>query len=374
MRTRVVRTVRFGGSGRPEGLHYMAVVALLALLAVPRVEGHKPVLSKYTFSEDVYPILKDHCGGCHVSGGIAPMSLLTYEDTRPWAESIRLELTTGHMPPWYGDPSVTPLRDVHMLSARDLDVVLTWASGGTPPGPPLRAAAPSTSRRWPHGRPDLVIPVAAGVTLPADKAEDTREFVLRESADRDRMIALADVQPGNPAIVHDAIVFTRRAGGTEPDVIVRTWLPGAAPVAPGAGLGFAWRAGDQLVVRMHYKKNWTLENKVASDRSTIGLYFAAAPGTRSIREVTLRPGEAAAFDAHVRGIAVGADAVGGDARIDVDAVRPDGTRVSVAGFSARPGWSQRYWFARPVDLPKGTRLEVKTPPRVRVWLDAAPAS
>ena len=58
-------------------------------------DAHKPVTSKYTFTEDVYPIVKEQCGSCHAPGGVAPMSLLTYDDARPWAESIRLELTIG---------------------------------------------------------------------------------------------------------------------------------------------------------------------------------------------------------------------------------------------------------------------------------------
>ena len=74
-------------------------VAVLAA-AITHLDAHKPVTSKYTYTEDVYPIVKEHCGGCHVTGGIAPMSLMTYDEARPWAESIRLELTSGHMPPW----------------------------------------------------------------------------------------------------------------------------------------------------------------------------------------------------------------------------------------------------------------------------------
>src|SRR6266550_5900414 len=191
------------------------VVALLAVAAIAHVNAHKPVTSKYTFSEDVYPIVKEHCGSCHVPGGIAPMSLMTYEDARPWAESIRLELTSGHMPPWYGDPSVAPLRDVHKLSPRDLDVVLTWVTGGTPPGPSAssgqvrpKIATVTPRRSWAKGRPDIVVPIPATVSLPPGTNEDTREFVLRDTNDRDRMIAFADLLPGNPAVVHDATIFT----------------------------------------------------------------------------------------------------------------------------------------------------------------------
>jgi len=359
------------------------VATLLVAAAIARVQAHKPVTSKYTFSEDVAPIVREHCGSCHAPGGIAPMSLLTYEDARPWAESIRLELTSGHMPPWFGDPSVVPLREVHTLSPRDLDVVLTWVTGGTPPGPAASSGArvktaTSARRGWAKGRPDVVLQMPASVSLPADKSEDTREFVLRDSNDRDRTIAFADLQPGNPAIVHDATIFTRAAGAAEPSAVVAAWLPGLVPVAAGDGLGFLWKAGEQLVVRIHYKKNWKLESKPASDRSSVGLYLARTPGGRAIQSIAVEAGRGVTIDEHVQGLAVRSSATTSDVRVMVDAVRPDGSRVTVAAFASRPGWDQRYWLARPVDLPKGTRLEASADSgrsqAIRLWVDAVPAA
>lgn len=357
-----------------------ALILVLTVCAAAGLDAHKPVTSKYTFADDVYPIVKEHCGGCHRPGGIAPMSLMTFEDARPWAESIRLELTTGHMPPWYGDSSVAPLRDVHTLSPRDIDVVLTWVTGGTPPGAVQARMKPAANaaRGWPKGRPDILLPLPASVTLPADRTEDTREFVLREDNDRDRTIAFADLLPGNAAIVHDATIFTRRPESSSPAAVVSAWVPGVAPVAAGAGLGFPWRAGEQLVVRIHYKKNWKLENKAASDRSAIGLYLAKAPAARAIRSIALHTDVAQSLDEHMEGLAVRTADAPSDVQVTIDAVRPDGSRVAVAGFLTRAGWDQRYWLARAVDLPKGTRLEVKTAGEaaaaLHLWLDAAPAA
>jgi len=121
-----------GGPGRPgrpgrPGKTVVSASIAIALLLAGTVSAHKPVTSKYTYTEDVYPIVSRQCGACHAPGGVAPMSLLTYDEARPWAESIRLELASGHMPPWFGDPSVAELKDSHKLSPRDLDVVLTWA-------------------------------------------------------------------------------------------------------------------------------------------------------------------------------------------------------------------------------------------------------
>ncbi len=347
-----------------------ALIALSGALATAPISAHKPVTSRYTFSEDVYPIFKAHCGGCHVPGGIAPMSLLTYDDARPWAESIRLELTAGRMPPWYGDPGAAPLRDIHAISPRDLDVVLTWVTGGTPPGPPMKPAPAAPSRSWARGRPDVVFQMPAQVTLPAEQTEETREIVLREDNERDRMIAFADLRPGNPSIVHDAVIFSRRAGTAEPSSVFAVWVPAATPVLPASGFGFAWRAHEQLVVRVHYKKTWKLERKAASDRSSVGLYLAA-PNAREIRGIAAA-GTNVIGD-RVRALAVRVTDSGHETPVRLEAIRPDGTRLTLAAFLARPGWDRRYWLARPIDLPKGTRLELRhaSAVSVHIWLDAS---
>jgi hypothetical protein len=343
------------------------LAVLIAALACQSVGAHKPITSKYTYTEDVYPIVSRQCGACHAPGGVAPMSLLTYDEARPWAESIRQELTSGHMPPYFGDPGFAALRDPHKLSPRDLDVVLTWVTGGTPKGdlkePPRAAAVRST---WRRGRPGLTLQMPASFTLPAGKAEDTQEFVLDTARDRDRFIAAADLQPGNPAIVHDAVIFTRPAGGAS-ETIVAAWLPGSTPVTTGPGIGFPWRAGEQLGVRIHYKKTWKLENKAAADRSTVGLYFTNAP-VRDVRRLEL-PATGAVLEEDAQALAVTAlrgPGGAGEVGVRIEAVRPDGSRVPVAGFGSRQGWDQRYWLARALPLQKGTRIDVN--------IDGAPES
>src|SRR5687767_11816265 len=77
-------------------------------------QAHKAITSKYHFNEDVFPVVRDRCGRCHVDGGVAPMSLMTYDDAFPWAESLRIELLNEETPPWH------PLT----LSARELDLLL----------------------------------------------------------------------------------------------------------------------------------------------------------------------------------------------------------------------------------------------------------
>ena len=350
----------------------LCACAVVAGLTVQRLDAHKPVTSKYTFWEDVYPIVKEHCGSCHAPGGIAPMSLLTYDGARPWAESIRLELTSGHMPPWFGDPGVAPLKDVHKLSPRDLDVVLTWVSGGTPPGTGKPVPELPLKNAWRRGRPDLTFSLPAPFTLPAEKSEDTHEFVLQAANDRDRLIAAADLLPGNATIVHDAIIYTMGSSDSATNVIA-TWVPGVAPVTPEAGAGFLWRAGEQLAVRIHYKKTWKYENKPATDRTTVGLYVVKGAG-HDVRSLSLPVSESGVVvDEDVRTLAVRSADAPSDIAVRVDAVRPDGSRIPISGFSTRAGWDQRYWLARPMAVPKGTRFAVTTtgapPGSLRLWLD-----
>jgi mono/diheme cytochrome c family protein len=348
---------------------------LVAGITQQQLHAHKPVTSKYTYWDDVYPIVKEHCGSCHAPGGIAPMSLLTYDSARPWAESIRLELTSGHMPPWFGEPGVAPLKDVHKLSPRDLDVVLTWVSGGTPPGTGKPLPEVAIKGAWHRGKPDLTFSLPASFALPADKSEDTQEFVLQTSSDRDRLIAAADLLPGNATIVHDALVYTAGSNGAAPTVIA-AWVPGLAPVSPGTNTGFLWRAGEQLAVRIHYKKTWKFENKPASDRSTVGLYLLKGTG-RDVRSLSL-PLAGVVVDEDIQALAVRSADAPSDVDVHVAAVRPDGSRLPVSGFSTRAGWDQRYWLARPAAVPKGTRFEVTTsgaaPGALHLWLDVVKPS
>jgi len=92
------------------------VLAAAALISTAPGEAHKAITSKYTYHDDVFPIMRERCSRCHVAGGIAPMSLMTYDEAFPWAESIRAELVAAHMPPWNADEGFGELKRAHTLS------------------------------------------------------------------------------------------------------------------------------------------------------------------------------------------------------------------------------------------------------------------
>src|SRR5438477_12172709 len=121
----MVKTAKFG--------FFLVVLGVFAF-AVRDTQAHKAVTSKYSYNKDVFPLLRDHCGQCHVAGGPAPMSLLTYKDAVAWAEAVRDELTSERMPPWPVAAQSPAVKGSHPLDARDLDIIVTWASGGTPLG------------------------------------------------------------------------------------------------------------------------------------------------------------------------------------------------------------------------------------------------
>ena len=155
---------------------------VLAVVALANRDGqaHKPITSPYTYNEDVFPIVRERCGQCHVPGGVAPMSLMTYRDAYPWGESIRTELIAGHMPPWRIESGHANIKNARTLTARELNILLTWATGGNPIGNTERTLeSVGLSRDWRLGTPDLVLPAPAELGLAADVAETTAEFTLK---------------------------------------------------------------------------------------------------------------------------------------------------------------------------------------------------
>src|SRR6476469_11268231 len=87
-----------------------------------------------TFARDVAPIFYKNCTNCHRPGELAPMSLLTYKDARPWAKSIATNVSKGAMPPWHADPKHGEFLNDRRLSDKDKATLVAWASGGAPEG------------------------------------------------------------------------------------------------------------------------------------------------------------------------------------------------------------------------------------------------
>src|SRR6185437_15336795 len=108
----------------------LAVAGCLTVAAVLAA----PDPSKVTFNKDVLPILQKNCQSCHRPGEVAPMSLLTFSDTRPWAKSIKAAVVTKRMPPWMAEAGFNHYKNDRTLSAEDIGTLSAWADNGSPEG------------------------------------------------------------------------------------------------------------------------------------------------------------------------------------------------------------------------------------------------
>jgi hypothetical protein len=330
-------------------------LALATASGVP-AGAHKPITSPFMYAQDVLPIVHQRCGRCHSAGGVAPMSLLTYESAVPWGESMRLELMAGHMPPWSVDRGAARFRNPGGVTARELNVLLTWVTGGTPTDIVAgddRPAGPS----WSLGTPDTVVQLPP-VTLGVDEKERTAEFTI--GSGRAQRLRAVDLLPGTRAIVRSATIEVAGEPGAESANVERRlslWVPGDDAVAVERS-AFAIPAGRSLLVKIRYRKTWEYEHKAMADQSRVGLYFAPSPAP-PVKAVTLTPGSPVTLARDAQALAIYPDAALADVGITVTATRPSGQRDELMAFHPRAGWARRYWFREPVPLPRGTRLEMR---------------
>src|SRR4030081_398353 len=124
----------------------LALAVLGGALAASQtaVIGQQSAASSVTFSRDVAPILQKACQNCHRPGAIAPMSLLTFQDARPWAKSIKAKVTAREMPPWYIDRhiGINKLKDDPSLTEAEIATIVKWVDAGAPAGSPSDMPAP----------------------------------------------------------------------------------------------------------------------------------------------------------------------------------------------------------------------------------------
>src|SRR6185437_2172810 len=119
-----------------------------------------------TFYRDVLPILQVHCQSCHRSGEIAPMPLVTYEETRHWAGKIRELVASGKMPPWFADPRYGHFSNDPSLTAQQIETISAWVSANAPAGRREDApAAPLWTREWNIASPDVVLRMPEAVSI-----------------------------------------------------------------------------------------------------------------------------------------------------------------------------------------------------------------
>jgi hypothetical protein len=292
-----------------------------------------------TFSRDVAPIFYKNCTNCHRRGEIAPMSLLTFKEARPWAKSIATQVAKGAMPPWHADPAHGQFLNDRSLSQAEKDTIVTWANAGAPEGNPSDLpAAPSHTTGWSIGQPDAVFSMKERYPIPAEGTIAYQYFEIPTTFTEDKWIQAMEVRAGNPSVLHHVLVYARApqpaTPAAPPAASAAPALPRPAPVfifdrttasippgqsggpeaaepkapgpndrpaprrmgptvggfAPGQfrrvyqeGTAMKLPAGATLILQSHYTAN----GKATSDRTRIGVKFASARPPTEVRFASL---------------------------------------------------------------------------------------
>ena len=216
----------------------LGLVPTVAVAAGAGVRAAGPPAAP-TFNADVAPILFNNCVTCHRPNQIAPMTLMSYKDARPWARAIKAKVSGGQMPPWYADPRYGTFRNDRRLTSDQVKTIVAWVDAGAPEGDtPLTAKLPDFKDGWTHpsGRPpDLVIEMAEAFTVPA--SGELPNFTIyqqlpEELRRQEHYIEAIQMLPGvMPAVHHASFGVVPLAPGTK--VAAGEAWPGG-PIIPGA--------------------------------------------------------------------------------------------------------------------------------------------
>ncbi|MFN0087733.1 MAG: thiol-disulfide isomerase [Blastocatellia bacterium] len=366
--------------GWAAGLAISLMIIGVFLAATHQLSGSRAMAGQITFTKDVAPILFKNCTECHRQGEIAPMSLMSYAEVRPWAKSIRERVLDRSMPPWSADPKVGHWANDPRLSQQEIESITQWVAAGAPKGDDKdMPAAPKYSDGWTIGAPDAVIQMQEEYTVPADGTIPYLYYSMPTGFTEDKWIQAMEIRPGNRSVVHHVIAYAQdpnvkdsSPGGEGEIRRGRTHLGGITPNKTGAvfapGTAKLIRKGSNIVFQMHYTTN----GSVAKDRTKIGFIFAKEPARTEIftgnainTRFAIPPGDGSyevkaskSFDQdvlitsfmphmHVRGKAFTYTAVFPDGRTEV--------LLNVPKYDFN--WQHSYIPKKPIALPKGARID-----------------
>src|SRR5262245_35250617 len=173
-----------------------ALVILALSIGVPRAA---PPGAAPTFTKDVAPILYNSCVGCHRPGEVAPMSLISYDEVRPWAKSIRVKVVSREMPPWGADPHFGTFKDDRSLTDAQIETIAKWVDAGAPRGSDADLPKlPTFASGWSHGEPDVVIEMPVDFEIPAEGEVPVIDFFAKSPFTEDVYVKALEVRPGTP--------------------------------------------------------------------------------------------------------------------------------------------------------------------------------
>jgi len=252
-----------------------------------------------TFTKDVASIFQAKCESCHRPDSIAPMSLVTYEDARPWARSIKNRVVARQMPPWHIDKTIgiQQFQNDRSLSDREIETIVTWIDAGAPKGEPKEMPPPV---KWPDhsvwnfaelfgGPPDLIIksPLYTQKALAQDA---WYKPVVPTGLTEQRWVRAIEIRPSTVKgrkITHHALArLSQSEPGAEPQPRQTSAANPDGSFEPGDGLFMEWAVGKQgeimrpnsgklmlpgakIVFDIHYSAT----GEDITDQVELGIYF-----------------------------------------------------------------------------------------------------
>ena len=352
----------------------LGVAATFAILVLPAAAaaqaGEVP-----TWTADVGPIMSEKCMNCHRPGQIAPMSLLTYEDVRPWVRSIRMMVENRIMPPWHADPRYGDFGNDRRLSDAQVATVSGWVEAGAPHGegeftPPVFASATDGFLLTGElGPPDYIFKMDQGYLVPAGGPDINPEIVVVTDLEEDIWVQAAEVR-GNFNVVHHNVVSIIGPDGEYARTgRLASTVPGKQWDRFPEGSGKLIEAGSTLRFGLHYHPS----NEPVVDTSSVAVWLVQGEITHELHSSVVADGDLKIPPFEPNYESRGEFVFETDAAITLfkphmhyrgkdmlyRVIYPDGrteTLLSVPNYDMN--WQISYEFAEPVPVPKGTRLEV----------------
>jgi hypothetical protein len=248
-----------------------------------------------TFSKDVAPIFQEKCQSCHRPDSIAPMSLLTYDQTRPWAKAIRERVITRNMPPWHIDKTVgiQHFTNDRSLTDEQIQTIVKWVDGGALPGDPKDMPPAKT---WPDdakwnfaaqfgGPPDLIVRSPL-YTVPATAMDAWYKPSVDTGLTERRWVRAIEIRPATVKgrkVTHHALA---RLVQQEPGVAANPLDDGSAAAGVAGGLFMEWAVGKQGEImrpnsgklmlpgsKITFEVHYHAVGEAITDQVELGIYF-----------------------------------------------------------------------------------------------------
>jgi hypothetical protein len=373
------------------------VLAVLLLSAVSlearqRAVRHPAPSTAPTFSNEVVRIFQQHCQTCHHEGDVAPFSLVTYQEAKPWAHLIKLMTSTKQMPPWKPSDGCGDFEDRRALSDHEIETIAKWVDAGAPEGDRTKLPAPlDFGGGWALGQPDLVLASAEAYTPPAG-TDTYRCFTIPTGLVTDTWVAAVDTHPGDRETVHHVLSFIDATGASvaldeaEPGPgytcfggpgfplpgTLGGWAPGSRPLALPPDTGFELPAGARVVLQVHYHPH---HGDPGPDRTEFGVYFADQRPSKAMRVVpivnttfTIPPHDAnyrvdaalpipVPFPAQLWFVAPHMHLLGRKMRVEM--TRPDDSTECLIEIDDWDfNWQGAYRYREPIAVPAGARISL----------------